>query len=154
MLVLQWGQGCSCPQLSFLFLSFSRESISFPSPPSCEACELLLLYLSGICICHKMPLALDSTFRTVSPRAPAQSCSDFPSFFCVFVVNTCFHLLSRLPAGLQSPAPEFIVDVESMDIFPVGWCEANSYPLTTPHKTACEYRPTRSLAGHIWNLGE
>lgn len=88
------------------------------------------------------------------PPPPAQSCSDFPSFFRVFVVNTCFHLLSRLPAGLQSPAPEFIVDVESMDIFPVGWCEANSYPLTTPHKTACEYRPTLSLAGHIWDLGE
>ncbi|MBV95208.1 Scm-like with four MBT domains protein 2, partial [Eschrichtius robustus] len=39
---------------------------------------------------------------------------------------------------LQSPAPEFIVDVESMDIFPVGWCEANSYPLTTPHKTVSQ----------------
>lgn len=90
--------------------------------------------------------------NSVSPL-PAQSRSDSPSF-CVFVVNTCPHLLSRLPAGLQSPAPEFIVDVESMDIFPVGWCEANSYPLTTPHKTACEYCPTRSLAGHIWDLGE
>ena len=70
MLVLQWGRGCSCPQLSFLFLSFSGESISFPSPPSCESCELLLLYLSGICICCKIPLALGLTFRTVSPRPP------------------------------------------------------------------------------------
>ncbi|KFP00345.1 Scm-like with four MBT domains protein 2, partial [Calypte anna] len=36
--------------------------------------------------------------------------------------------------GLQMPSPEYIVDVESMDIFPVGWCEANAYNLTPPHK--------------------
>ncbi|MEE6481646.1 hypothetical protein FKM82_012926 [Ascaphus truei] len=36
--------------------------------------------------------------------------------------------------GLQKPVPEYNVDVESMDIFPVGWCEANSYPLKTPLK--------------------
>ncbi|KAM4677733.1 scm-like with four MBT domains protein 2 [Discoglossus pictus] len=36
--------------------------------------------------------------------------------------------------GSQTPVPEYVVDVESMDIFPVGWCEANSYPLNTPHK--------------------
>ncbi|XP_010000834.1 PREDICTED: scm-like with four MBT domains protein 2, partial [Chaetura pelagica] len=35
---------------------------------------------------------------------------------------------------LQMPSPEYIVDVESMDIFPVGWCEANAYNLTPPHK--------------------
>lgn len=142
----------SCPQSSFPFLLFSGESMSFPSPPSCESCELLLPDLSGASICRKILMALGSAFRTVSPL-PTQSRSDSPSS-CVFVVNTCSHLLSRLPTGLQSPAPEFIVDVESMDIFPVGWCEANSYPLTTPHKTACEYCPTRSLAGHLWDLGE
>ncbi|XP_042323979.1 scm-like with four MBT domains protein 2 isoform X3 [Sceloporus undulatus] len=36
--------------------------------------------------------------------------------------------------GLQVPASEYIVDVESMDIFPVGWCEANAYKLLAPHK--------------------
>lgn len=56
-------------------------------------------------------------------------------------------------AGLQTPSPEFIVDVESMDIFPVGWCEANSYPLTTPHKTICEYRPGGSQRGRGPGLG-
>lgn len=76
----------------------------------------------------------------------------FSFFFCVFVGNTCLHLWSDCPAGLQSPAPEFIVDVESMDIFPVGWCEANSYPLTTPHKTVCEYRLARSPGVNIWGL--
>lgn len=39
-----------------------------------------------------------------------------------------------------------------MDIFPVGWCEANSYPLTTPHKTVCEYRLARSPGVNIWGL--
>lgn len=37
------------------------------------------------------------------------------------------------------PAPEYIVDVESMEIFPVGWCEANAYNLTPPHKAVCKY---------------
>ncbi|KAM4035327.1 scm-like with four MBT domains protein 2 isoform 2-T3 [Anomaloglossus baeobatrachus] len=36
--------------------------------------------------------------------------------------------------GLMKPVPEYIVDVESMNIFPVGWCEANSYPLNTPQR--------------------
>ncbi|XP_077120607.1 scm-like with four MBT domains protein 2 isoform X2 [Ranitomeya variabilis] len=36
--------------------------------------------------------------------------------------------------GLVKPVPEYIVDVESMNIFPVGWCEANSYPLNTPQR--------------------
>ncbi|XP_044535603.1 scm-like with four MBT domains protein 2 [Gracilinanus agilis] len=40
--------------------------------------------------------------------------------------------------GLQPPVPEYIVDVESMDIFPVGWCEANGYPLTPPHKAVLQ----------------
>ncbi|XP_038667816.1 scm-like with four MBT domains protein 2 [Scyliorhinus canicula] len=34
--------------------------------------------------------------------------------------------------------PEYIVDVESMDIFPVGWCEANRYPLTPPYRAVCQ----------------
>lgn len=46
--------------------------------------------------------------------------------------------------GLQMPSPEYIVDVESMDIFPVGWCEANAYNLTPPHKAVCKYIETLS----------
>lgn len=46
--------------------------------------------------------------------------------------------------GLQMPSPEYIVDVESMDIFPVGWCEANAYNLTPPHKAVCKYMETSS----------
>lgn len=58
----------------------------------------------------------------------------------------CACCLDLSDAGLQPPAPELIVDVESMDIFPVGWCEANSYPLTTPRKTVGKYRP-------VWTAG-
>lgn len=46
--------------------------------------------------------------------------------------------------GLQMPSPEYIVDVESMDIFPVGWCEANAYNLTPPHKAVCKYMESSS----------
>lgn len=46
--------------------------------------------------------------------------------------------------GLQMPSPEYIVDVESMDIFPVGWCEANAYNLTPPRKAVCKYMGTSS----------
>uniref|UniRef100_A0A4W3IJB0 Scm like with four mbt domains 2 n=1 Tax=Callorhinchus milii TaxID=7868 RepID=A0A4W3IJB0_CALMI len=37
----------------------------------------------------------------------------------------------------KNPVPEYIVDVDSMDIFPVGWCEANGYPLTPPYRAVC-----------------
>lgn len=43
-----------------------------------------------------------------------------------------------LAIGLTKPLPDCIVDVESMNIFPVGWCEANGYPLTHLQKTVCE----------------
>uniref|UniRef100_G1P2P9 Scm like with four mbt domains 2 n=3 Tax=Laurasiatheria TaxID=314145 RepID=G1P2P9_MYOLU len=65
--------------------------------------------------------------EAVNPRNPGELC-------VASVVRVKGRLLWLHLEGLQTPAPEFIVDVESMDIFPVGWCEANSYPLTTPHK--------------------
>lgn len=43
----------------------------------------------------------------------------------------------RLEGVAKSPS-ECIVDVESMDVFPVGWCEANAYPLTPPLKPVCQ----------------
>ncbi|XP_066135473.1 scm-like with four MBT domains protein 2 isoform X3 [Saccopteryx bilineata] len=66
--------------------------------------------------------------EAVNPRNPGELC-------VASVVRVKGRLMWLHLEGLQAPAPEFIVDVESMDIFPVGWCEANSYPLTTPHKT-------------------
>ncbi|CAD7679029.1 unnamed protein product [Nyctereutes procyonoides] len=69
--------------------------------------------------------------EAVNPRNPGELC-------VASVVSVKGRLLWLHLEGLQTPAPEFIVDVESMDIFPVGWCEANSYPLTTPHKTVSQ----------------
>lgn len=39
-------------------------------------------------------------------------------------------------AGLKQPMPELIVHVDSLDIFPVSWCETNGYPLVYPIKPA------------------
>ncbi|NXW80356.1 SMBT1 protein, partial [Hirundo rustica] len=36
--------------------------------------------------------------------------------------------------GSKKPIPECIVSVESMNIFPVGWCETNGYQLRPPRK--------------------
>lgn len=36
--------------------------------------------------------------------------------------------------GSKKPVPECIVSVESMDIFPLGWCETNGHPLSTPRR--------------------
>uniref|UniRef100_A0A8C0ZQM5 Scm-like with four MBT domains protein 1 n=1 Tax=Castor canadensis TaxID=51338 RepID=A0A8C0ZQM5_CASCN len=69
--------------------------------------------------------------EAVNPRNPGELC-------VASVVSVKGRLLWLHLEGLQSPVPEVIVDVESMDIFPVGWCEANSYPLTTPHKTVSQ----------------
>ncbi|MBN3301205.1 SMBT1 protein, partial [Amia calva] len=36
--------------------------------------------------------------------------------------------------GVKQPVPEIIVQVDSMDIFPVSWCETNGYSLRHPSK--------------------
>uniref|UniRef100_A0A452RC30 Scm like with four mbt domains 1 n=1 Tax=Ursus americanus TaxID=9643 RepID=A0A452RC30_URSAM len=36
--------------------------------------------------------------------------------------------------GSKKPVPECIVSVESMDIFPLGWCETNGHPLSAPRR--------------------
>uniref|UniRef100_A0A670YXC8 Scm like with four mbt domains 2 n=1 Tax=Pseudonaja textilis TaxID=8673 RepID=A0A670YXC8_PSETE len=59
-----------------------------------------------------------------------------PAEICVASVNSVKGRLMWLSfEGLPHvPSSEYIVDVESMDIFPVGWCEANGYKLWAPHK--------------------
>ncbi|CAO2595054.1 Scm-like with four MBT domains protein 2 [Lemmus lemmus] len=69
--------------------------------------------------------------EAVNPRNPGELC-------VASVVSVKGRLLWLHLEGLQTPIPEVIVDMDSMDIFPVGWCEANFYPLTTPHKTVSE----------------
>ncbi|XP_064905369.1 scm-like with four MBT domains protein 2 isoform X2 [Columba livia] len=65
--------------------------------------------------------------EAVNPRNPAEIC-------VASVTSVKGRLMWLRLEGLQMPSPEYIVDVESMDIFPVGWCEANAYNLTPPHK--------------------
>uniref|UniRef100_A0A8C5G3V8 SAM domain-containing protein n=1 Tax=Gouania willdenowi TaxID=441366 RepID=A0A8C5G3V8_GOUWI len=36
--------------------------------------------------------------------------------------------------GLKQPMPELIVHVDSLDVFPISWCETNGYPLVYPIK--------------------
>uniref|UniRef100_A0A8C6V345 Scm like with four mbt domains 1 n=1 Tax=Neogobius melanostomus TaxID=47308 RepID=A0A8C6V345_9GOBI len=40
--------------------------------------------------------------------------------------------------GLKTPMPELIVHADSLDIFPVSWCETNGYPLVHPIKPPAE----------------
>ncbi|XP_076847146.1 scm-like with four MBT domains protein 1 isoform X2 [Brachyhypopomus gauderio] len=47
------------------------------------------------------------------------------------------HVWIRLE-GVKQPTPEIIVHVDSMDIFPVSWCETNGYPLQYPCKPKVE----------------
>lgn len=65
--------------------------------------------------------------EAVNPRNPAEIC-------VASITSVKGRLMWLHLEGLQMPSPEYIVDVESMDIFPVGWCEANAYNLTSPHK--------------------
>ncbi|XP_070610530.1 scm-like with four MBT domains protein 2 isoform X2 [Erythrolamprus reginae] len=66
--------------------------------------------------------------EAVNPQNPAE--------ICVASVTSIKGRLMWLSfEGLpRAPSSEYIVDVESMDIFPVGWCEANGYKLLAPHK--------------------
>uniref|UniRef100_A0A8C9N368 Scm like with four mbt domains 2 n=1 Tax=Serinus canaria TaxID=9135 RepID=A0A8C9N368_SERCA len=65
--------------------------------------------------------------EAVNPRNPAEIC-------VASITSVKGRLMWLHLEGSQMPSPECIVDVESMDIFPVGWCEANAYNLTPPHK--------------------
>ncbi|KAG8440042.1 hypothetical protein GDO86_006003 [Hymenochirus boettgeri] len=65
--------------------------------------------------------------EAVDPSNPAEIC-------VASITKVKGRLLWLHLEGLQKPVPEYIFDVESMNIFPVGWCEANSYPLSTPQR--------------------
>ncbi|XP_075178201.1 scm-like with four MBT domains protein 1 [Anomaloglossus baeobatrachus] len=62
--------------------------------------------------------------------------------------NICVATITRVTGpyvwlqleGVKSPVPECIVHLESMDIFPMGWCETNGHPLCTPPLTNAKPR--------------
>ncbi|CAN0050274.1 unnamed protein product [Lampetra fluviatilis] len=59
-----------------------------------------------------------------------------PSELCVATVTHLRHHLMWLRLeGKVAPQPDCIVDVRSMDIFPVGWSESNGYPLRAPRRS-------------------
>ncbi|XP_016094204.1 scm-like with four MBT domains protein 2 [Sinocyclocheilus grahami] len=105
----------------------------------------LLLFLS-----LSLSLSLSVLF-SLRPRAKASQnrgfCKDMwleavnplqPSELCVArITQVKGRLLWLRLEGLTKPLPDCIVDVESMNIFPVGWCEANGCPLTHLLKTVC-----------------
>ncbi|GAB1285962.1 Scm-like with four MBT domains protein 2 [Apodemus speciosus] len=83
--------------------------------------------------------AKNMKLEAVNPRNPAEVCA-------ATVVSVKGRMLwIHLEVGLENPMPEIIVDMDSMDIFPVGWCEANSYPLTTPYKASSKSKRTTVL---------
>ncbi|KAF7655216.1 hypothetical protein LDENG_00059380 [Lucifuga dentata] len=75
--------------------------------------------------------AKDMWLEAVNPHQPAEVC-------VAQITQVRGRLLWLRLEGVAKPLSECIVDVESMDIFPVGWCEANAYPLTPPLKPVCQ----------------
>uniref|UniRef100_A0A8C9ZAW4 Scm like with four mbt domains 2 n=1 Tax=Sander lucioperca TaxID=283035 RepID=A0A8C9ZAW4_SANLU len=75
--------------------------------------------------------AKDMWLEAVNPHRPAEVC-------VAQITQARGRLLWLRLEGVAKPLSECIVDVESMDIFPVGWCEANAYPLTPPLKPVCQ----------------
>ncbi|CAM9289843.1 unnamed protein product [Lampetra planeri] len=75
--------------------------------------------------------AKDMWLETVNPHQPKEVC-------VAQITQVRGRLLWLRLEGVPKPLSECIVDVESMDIFPVGWCEANAYPLTPPLKLVCQ----------------
>ncbi|XP_034382039.1 scm-like with four MBT domains protein 2 isoform X2 [Cyclopterus lumpus] len=75
--------------------------------------------------------AKDMWLEAVNPHRPAEVC-------VAQITQVRGRLLWLRLEGVAKPLSERIVDVESTDIFPVGWCEANAYPLTPPLKPVCQ----------------
>ncbi|XP_061124704.1 scm-like with four MBT domains protein 2 isoform X1 [Syngnathus typhle] len=76
------------------------------------------------------PFAQDAWLETAHPERPAEIC-------VARITRVRGRLLWLRLEGVPKRCCETIVDVESMDIFPVGWCEANAYPLNPPLGAAC-----------------
>ncbi|KAM4614712.1 scm-like with four MBT domains protein 2 isoform 2-T2 [Polymixia lowei] len=73
--------------------------------------------------------AKDMWLEAVNPQRPTEVC-------VAQITQVRGRLLWLRLEGVAKS--ECIVDVESMDIFPVGWCEANAYTLTPPLKPVCQ----------------
>ncbi|KAJ8006946.1 hypothetical protein DPEC_G00112480 [Dallia pectoralis] len=81
--------------------------------------------------------AKDMWLEAVNPIKPTEVCVSQ-------ITQVRGRLLWLKLEGLPLSVSECIVDVQSMDIFPVGWCEANSYHLTPPLKPVSQ--PQKKIA--------
>uniref|UniRef100_A0AAZ3RHC2 SAM domain-containing protein n=1 Tax=Oncorhynchus tshawytscha TaxID=74940 RepID=A0AAZ3RHC2_ONCTS len=90
------------------------------------------------CFPDSQGFAKDMWLEAVNPVRPTEVC-------VAQITQVRGRLLWLRLEGLPKSVPECIVDVESMDIFPVGWCETNAYLLTPPLKPVCKY-PRISLS--------
>uniref|UniRef100_A0A672S2C4 Scm like with four mbt domains 2 n=1 Tax=Sinocyclocheilus grahami TaxID=75366 RepID=A0A672S2C4_SINGR len=90
---------------------------------SCRELEIHYPISKGFC--------KDMWLEAVNPLQPSELC-------VARITQVKGRLLWLRLEGLTKPLPDCIVDVESMNIFPVGWCEANGCPLTHLLKTVCE----------------
>ncbi|XP_077450678.1 scm-like with four MBT domains protein 2 isoform X1 [Stigmatopora argus] len=76
--------------------------------------------------------AEDTWLETAHPERPERMC-------VARIAAVRGRLLWLRLEGVASNVSETIVDAASMDIFPLGWCDANAYPLSPPIKAACRY---------------
>uniref|UniRef100_A0AAZ3P1T7 SAM domain-containing protein n=1 Tax=Oncorhynchus tshawytscha TaxID=74940 RepID=A0AAZ3P1T7_ONCTS len=83
------------------------------------------------CFPDSQGFAKDMWLEAVNPVRPTEVC-------VAQITQVRGRLLWLRLEGLPKSVPECIVDVESMDIFPVGWCETNAYLLTPPLKPVCQ----------------
>uniref|UniRef100_A0A673IHH8 Scm-like with four MBT domains protein 2 n=1 Tax=Sinocyclocheilus rhinocerous TaxID=307959 RepID=A0A673IHH8_9TELE len=83
-----------------------------------------------VCFPNNRSFCKDMWLEAVNPLQPSELC-------VARITQVKGRLLWLRLEGLTKPLPDCIVDVESMNIFPVGWCEANGCPLTHLLKTVC-----------------
>uniref|UniRef100_A0A673ZJ67 Scm like with four mbt domains 2 n=1 Tax=Salmo trutta TaxID=8032 RepID=A0A673ZJ67_SALTR len=91
--------------------------------------------------------AKDMWLEAVNPVRPTEVC-------VAQITQVRGRLLWLRLEGETCSVPECIVDVESMDIFPVGWCETNAYLLTPPLKPVCKLVPPQPVETIPLNLCE
>lgn len=75
-----------------------------------------------------------------------------PQDICIATVTRVTGLYVWLQLeGMKTPVPEFIVHLESTDVFPMGWCETNGHPLCIPPPTSS--KPRKKTASHSQKQG-
>ena len=77
--------------------------------------------------------------EAVNPAQPGQICA-------ATVTRTLDNLMWLHLDSSPKMAANHVVDCQSHDIFPVGWCESNNYPLKPPRSAAYKRKPSVAYA--------